>query len=150
MVDVSPRMPALKQFCDRCGVCVKPGECYNSMGTDPLILCLDCYAKANAAWSEMSSDSEARKRFVVDTLCDGPASHAYFSVVPRLKDTLRSLSREGYIVYDSNGKYVLTASPELRSFSKSLSMCSTSEDAEWIRGEYSGHWGWLCAAYCDC
>ena len=150
MVDVLPRKPAHRPACDRCGAPVEPGECYNSMGTDPLILCLDCYAKANAAWSEMSDDADARKAFVVDTLCDGPASHAYFSVVPRLKDTLRSLSKEGYIVYDSGERYVLTASPELRSFSKSLSMCSTAEDAEWIRNEYSKHWAWLCSSYCDC
>ncbi|MBR7006222.1 MAG: hypothetical protein IKH98_04880 [Candidatus Methanomethylophilaceae archaeon] len=150
MVDVSARKSAHRLVCDRCGTSVDPEECYNSMGTDPLILCPECHAKVSAAWAEMKDDAEARKTFVIDTLCDGPASSAFLTVVPKFKETLRALSKEGYIVYESDGMYRLSGSPELRSFSKSLSMCSTAEDAEWIRDEYSGHWRWLCASYCEC
>jgi hypothetical protein len=98
----------------------------------------------------MSEGIGARKRFIVDSLSEGPATRRYFSVVPKLGETLRSMKKEGYsIVIGDDGRYRLTDSPELASFSESLRTCVSAEDGEWLRGIYSDHWEWLCAAYCD-
>ena len=138
-------------FCAHCGVRVKPGSCYSSMGTDPVYLCSDCYAQANRDWQAMKDSMDARKTFIVDTLCEGPASRRYIChMVPKVREAFRSLEKDGYsFSIDESGRYVMTDSPELYSFARSLSTCYDSGDAEWIRRTYSDHWSWLSAAYSD-
>ncbi len=148
----NPSVPMTSQApmtCENCGVQVRPGSCYNSMGTEPLILCNDCYAKVVASWDSMADDPDARKSFIVDTLSEGPATRRYLSVVPKLKETIKSLERDGYsFSFDDSWKYVLSGSPELKTFAKSLATCG-EEDGEWLRRTYSDHWGWLSSAYSD-
>ncbi len=137
-------------ICEHCGASVKQGSCYNSMGTDPLILCNDCYAKVSRAWDAMAESMDARKTFIVDTLSRGPATRRYLSAVPKLKEAIRSLEKDGYIIStDDSGRYVLSDSPELRAFARSLSTCHDAGDGEWIRRTYSDHWDWLSSAYSD-
>ena len=136
--------------CERCGTPVSQGNCYNSMGADPLILCDSCYGRVQKAWPAISEGTPARKKFIVDALSEGPATRRYLSVVPRLGESFRSLRNDGYsIEIGGDGKYHLTGSPESESFSRSLSACVGREDGEWLRRTYSDHWGWLCDAYCD-
>ncbi|MBR6204360.1 MAG: hypothetical protein IKQ60_04795 [Candidatus Methanomethylophilaceae archaeon] len=137
-------------FCERCGVSVKQGSCYNSMGTDPLILCNDCYSKVSDVWNDMNASIEARKAFIVDSLCERPVTRRYLQLVPKGKDAIRVLREEGYsISVDGSDRYVLLDSPELDAFSRSLATCQSQGDGEWIRRTYSEHWDWLSAAYSD-
>jgi len=98
----------------------------------------------------MTESIDARKAFIIDTLCEGPATRRYLSAVPKMKETLRSLDKDGYTIsVDSSDRYVLTDSPELGAFAKSLSTCHDSADGDWIRRTYSEHWDWLSSAYSD-
>ena len=54
-------------ICEHCGASVKQGSCYNSMGTDPLILCNDCYAKVSRAWDAMA---ESMREMAVENATD--------------------------------------------------------------------------------
>jgi len=120
------------------------------MGSDPLILCNDCYSKVSSSWKAMDESIDVRKAFIVDTLCEGPAARRYLQLVPKLKEAIRSLEKDGY-TFSTNDRdrFVLTGSPELDSFAKSLSTCHDKGDEDWIRRTYSEHWEWLSAAYSD-
>ena len=136
--------------CNRCDSIIDNEDYFSSLGSEPLILCSKCHSKVKDAWPQMCIDPNARKTFVIETLCEKPADRIYMSSVPNYKDTLKCLEREGYrICLESDGYYHLKDSLELAGFAESLSSCSTSEDAKWIRKKYSRHWQWLCKAYSE-